>query len=178
MPSRLNEDDAPAGLQTGVEVGLVPVPCFVADQLGVGVFTASDGVVNNHQISSPTGDCSTNASGEVLPACAGLPSTGSLTVGSKPDTEHQLVFAEQVPDTPPPFLCQLSRMARRDQAMRRMLRVVPRREQDARIRALGGAGRHEHRQPVNLAPRYSLELLDQQQMMPRRLKARVPAPVS
>ena len=88
------------------------------------------------------------------------------------------MLRNEVSNTPAPFLGQLSRVRGGYDAVIGMLRQMPRRIQNAPIRALGSPWGHEYRKTINVARRYLLQLFNQELVMRCRLKAAVPAPLS
>lgn len=88
------------------------------------------------------------------------------------------MLSNEVSNTPAPFLSQLSRVRGSYDAVIGVLRQMPRRIQNAPISALGRPWGHEHRETINVARRYLLQLLNQELVMRCGLKAAVTAPLS
>jgi hypothetical protein len=150
----------------------VPIPGLIPDPLAVGVLARPHRVVDQPQISPSTRHGAADADSEVFPAPVRVPSRRSTAVLRDTDAEHHMVLRARIqvprPSTEP--LDQILRVARRDDALRRIAAEIPRRKHDARIRTLRAAGRHQHHQPVALAAFHRLQFSDQRPMMRRRLK--------
>ena len=84
----------------------------------------------------------------------------------------------EVTNSAAPFFRQLGRVRGGEHGGPRFLRQEPGREQDRAIGAFRGAGRHEHREAVDLSSCNPLEIADQQPVMQRRLKPAMARPLS
>ena len=169
VPTGLNEYLARARNKPRAEVINVPIPDAIADKLAVCVLTGAYRIIDNPKLSPEPGNARSDAGRVVFSAVGQSPPAGRLAVDREVNAKNQPILGNQVPDTPPPLLGQLGRVARR-QYVGDLPLHQPCREQHAGVCRLGTAGRHEHREPRVVTALYSLERLDQQLVVRRRLE--------
>ena len=78
MPSGHDQHDPPFGLQSGHEIGTVPVPDPFSEDRAVSVGAGLDRVIDDDEVGAVASEWTTHASREILTFVRGLPMTGRL----------------------------------------------------------------------------------------------------
>lgn len=167
MPPREDQNNSTAGLQPGFKVRTEPLPGRASDNLARGILATPNRIVNYGEVGSEAEDGLPNTRGQVFATAGELPATRSRTVGPQRKPERAGILDYQIANAATPTLAQFSRMRGRDDARLGMVDQEKCRQQHTRINGFSGPWRHRNQEPVELAARNRLELLNQKPVMTR-----------
>ena len=164
MPARHDQHDPPARPQPRRQVRPEPLPQPVTAGCVVGLRLRLHRIIDEQQIGPPPGHRAANA-GSVILAAAVRREPFRRRAPLQPVAQPRGVRLDQRLHAPAEMTGQPARMGGGDHRTVRMLREPPGREQHRGIGALRRPGRQQQHQPVDLAPRDTLQPLDEQKMM-------------
>src|ERR1700753_3657459 len=110
MPPCHDKHDATAGLQTGHDVGPVPLPSKVSLARTFSFSLRFDGIINDHKIGPSPGYCSTNTNSDILAPGTGVPRIDCASIRCDPISEVALFCVYQSFGAMAEILSKLRRM--------------------------------------------------------------------
>ncbi len=160
VPAGHDEDDAPAGLEAGGEVGAEPVPELVAGGGAVGLGLRLDRVVDEDEVGAAPGDGAAHAGGVVFGAGGGGEAVGGAAAGVEGEAEAGGVGLDEAADAASEVAGEGGGVAGGDDAGARVAGEPPGREDERGVGGLGAAGRQEQHQAVGAGGGDVLEFAD------------------
>ena len=130
-----------------------------------------DWIINDDEIAAPSGDGTANAGSKILSAFVVGPVAGGLAFPGERKTKSAAVLGNELAHSTAPTFGQLVGVTASQDALFRMQRHVPRREQATHVDGFAAGRRCKDHQAGNLTAGYCLQLFNEQSVMRCRCQA-------